>query len=72
MYPGAEIRKDAGAAGLCAWKTIHEGASVPVIDLRLRMNVEAAPFDDDTCIVILRTFLFLCVEILKPRTYEPV
>ena len=35
----------------------------------------AFPMEDEiynTCIVILRTFLFLCVEILKPRTYEPV
>ena len=53
VIPVQKIRKAPELPAYVLGKTIHEGASVPVIDLRLRMNVEAAPFDDDTCIVIL-------------------
>jgi len=53
VIPVQKIRKAPELPAYVLGKTIHEGASVPVIDLRLRMNVEVAPFDDDTCIVIL-------------------
>ena len=53
VIPVQKIRKVPELPAYVLGKTMHEGASVPVIDLRLRMNQEAEPFGDDTCIVIL-------------------